>query len=318
MCDIILVVIWRRCDLFGYIKADRANLLGKEYDAYRGVYCALCKQLGRDYSIFARFVLSYDCTFYAVLALSAADETPSFCTGRCRFNPFKKCNYAQTDTKALSMAAALSVSSAYFKLRDNLIDKPWYKRILYRLLQPFFSHWRRKASKKYPAIDSAVALMFEDQLKAENDPEVSIDRAAEPSAKMLSAVCGLIPDEITLRSGDPGKTARILKTFGYFLGRWIYLTDAADDYEKDLKSKSFNPFINCIKDIDDVAQTIRPMLNHALSEALLSYGLLDKGRFDPIIMNVLTISCVQVQNSVLEKYIPRSKSENGEKNEESI
>ena len=49
--------------MFGYIRVDRAELLGKEYDAYKGIYCALCRQLGRDYSIFARFILSYDCTF---------------------------------------------------------------------------------------------------------------------------------------------------------------------------------------------------------------------------------------------------------------
>ena len=107
--------------MFGYIKADRANLLGKEYEAYRGVYCSLCRQLGRDYSLPARFILSYDCTFYAVMILTLSEEPPSYCQGRCRFNPLKKCSYAQTNTKAMSMAAALSVSSAYFKLRDNIM-----------------------------------------------------------------------------------------------------------------------------------------------------------------------------------------------------
>ena len=304
--------------MFGYIKADRAELRGKEYDAYKGVYCALCKQLGREYSIFARFILSYDCTFYAVLIMSLAEETPAFDRARCRFNPLKSCIYAQTGTKALSMAAALSVSSAYFKLKDNLADKPWYKRLPYRLLQPIFSRWRRKSAKKYPDIDSAVDKMLSDQISAEKDPDVCIDMAAEPTAKMLSTVCALIPDEVTLKDKDSRKNSRILSAFGYHLGRWIYLIDAADDYEKDIKHHCFNPFIKQLKDVSDIGAAIRPTLNHALSETLLSYGLLDKGRFDPIIMNVLTVASVKTQNSILEKYIPNNITGRTDKNEESI
>ena len=57
--------------MFGYIKVDQANLLGKEFEAYNGIYCTLCRQLGKDYSIFARLILSYDCTFYVMMALEA-------------------------------------------------------------------------------------------------------------------------------------------------------------------------------------------------------------------------------------------------------
>jgi hypothetical protein len=302
--------------LFGYIKVDRANLLGKEYDAYKGIYCGLCKQLGKDYSIFARFILSYDCTFYAMLILSLAEETPSYCQRCCRFNPLKKCHYCESETPALSLAAALSVISAYFKLRDNLLDSPLYKRIAYRLLQPIFSRWRRKAKKRYPEIDHAVEEMMQSQLAAEHDPAVSIDMAAEPTAKMLSTVCAMIPDQITLKSGDPEKVKRILSAFGYFLGRWIYLIDAADDYEKDIRHHNFNPYITVIDDPEMIAPTIRPILNHALSETLLSYGLLDPGRYDPIILNVLKISCVNIQNQILNQY--SSSTQNGETHEESL
>ena len=308
-------VIWGRCSLFGYIKVDRANLLGKEYEAYKGIYCSLCRQMGKDYSLFARFILSYDCTFYAMLILSLSADVPSYCQGRCRFNPLKKCNYAESKTAALSMAAALSVSSAYFKLRDNLIDSPWYKRIGYRLIQPFFAHWRKKAKKRYPKIDSAVAQMLDEQLAAERSPDVTIDRAADPTAKMLSTVCTLIPDEVPLKTGDLDKVKRILGSFGYFLGRWIYLIDAADDYIKDVKRGNFNPLTTVITDVSELSTAMIPMLNHALSEALLSYGLLDEGRFDSIIQNVLKISCVNIQRSVTDQY---TNQQNGENNEKSL
>lgn len=288
--------------MFGYVKVDRANLLGKEYDTYKSIYCALCKELGKEYSIFARFILSYDCTFYAMLIMSLAEDDPTFYAARCRFNPLKKCAYAKTDSKALSLAAALSVSSAYYKLMDNLADSPWYKRILYRLIQPFFASWRKKCEKKYPEIVAILKNMLESQLKAEANPECHLDMAADPTATMLSRVCALIPDEVKLRTKeDPEKVKRILSTFGYFFGRWIYLIDAADDYEDDKKHGNFNAF--ALTDYqDNIADYLIPTLNHCLSEALLSYGLLEKGVFDSIIMNVLTFSCVSIQNQIAEKY----------------
>lgn len=303
-------VIWGKRILFGYIKVDRANLLGKEYEAYKGVYCSLCRQLGRDYSIFARFILNYDCTFYAVLALDLADTPPCYEQGRCRFNPLKKCNYAQSETKALSLAAALSVTSAYYKLKDNLIDSPWYKRIAYRMVQPFFASWRKKAAKKYPLIDDIVSRMLNAQIAAESSADCVLDMAAEPTAVMLKEMCELLVDEITLRDGlDAEKTNRILGTTSYFLGRWIYLIDAADDYEKDKKHGCFNPYLLPSTSTEDLSEHIEASLNHALSEALLSYGLLKKGRFDCIIINVLQISCVKIQNTIINRFSETDKTE---------
>lgn len=289
--------------MFGYVKVDRANLLGKEYDAYKGVYCSLCKQLGKDYSIFARFILSYDCTFYAMLALDLAEKPPCYTQGRCRFNPFKKCLYAETDTKAFQLAAALSVISAYYKLKDNLLDSPWYKRLGYWFVQPFFSSWRRKAKKNYPAIEDSVRDMLEHQIKSENDPECVLDMAADPTAVMLSQMSAMLTDEIELRKPLlKDTTKRILSSTGYYLGRWIYLIDAADDYEKDKKHKNFNPFLLKAYSDDEFPKYIEQTLNHALSETLLSYGLLNKGRYDSIILNVLQSSCVMIQNSILDKF----------------
>ena len=56
--------------MFGYVRPFKGEMLVKEYDAYKGVYCGLCKALGDHYGVLARFALSYDCTFYALLALN--------------------------------------------------------------------------------------------------------------------------------------------------------------------------------------------------------------------------------------------------------
>lgn len=294
--------------MFGYIKVDKANLLGKEFEAYNGIYCALCKQLGKDYSIFARLILSYDCTFYAMMALDLTEQPPCFHHGRCRFNPFKKCQYADTQTLAFSLAAALSVISAYYKLKDNLLDSPWYKRIIYRLIQPFFASWRKKAAKKYPEIDMSVSNMMDRQIKVENDEHCILDMAADPTASMLSEMCVLLTEYIPLREPlQKNSSKRILQSMGYAMGRWIYLIDAADDYEKDQKHHNFNPFL--LNETEHLSSYMEANLNHALSDALLAYGLLDKGRFDSIIRNVLCVSCVNIQNDIISRYTAANETE---------
>ena len=296
--------------MFGYVRIDRSQLSDTDYEAYRSVYCSLCKQLGRDYSLFARFILSYDCTFYALLMLSMEQDAPCSRSGRCTFNPLKKCTYVLGESKALSRAAALSVSTAYYKLVDNINDSPWYKRIAYRLIKPIFGRWNRKAKKLYPEIEQAVSDMMDAQLKAESKPDCSIDYAAEPTAMMLSKVCEDSAKDIPRLNNK--KSKRILSTFGYFLGRWIYLMDAVDDYDKDLKHGGFNPYILNHIDRDDLFDQILPALNHSLSEVLLSYGLMDICRYQTIIENILYSACPKQQRSVLSKYNP------GDQNEKSV
>ena len=56
--------------MFGYVRPFKGEMLVKAYDAYKGVYCQLCRALGRYYGPLMRMTLSYDCTFYALLALN--------------------------------------------------------------------------------------------------------------------------------------------------------------------------------------------------------------------------------------------------------
>ncbi|MBQ2971807.1 MAG: hypothetical protein IJE16_04600 [Ruminococcus sp.] len=285
--------------MFGYVTVDKSEMLGKDFEAYKAIYCSLCKQLGKDYSFLTRFILSYDCTFYAVIALSLEDSCYGFCSGKCKFNPLKKCNYIKSGEEALSKAAALSIVSVYYKLKDNIADGSFFEKLLCYLMMPFFSHWRKKALKKYPEIEKAVAKMSLAQFEVEKDKSCSIDKAAEPTANMLSDVLTLLVDDDDEKSGQK---RRVLSSFGYFLGKWIYLIDAANDFEDDLKKGCFNPYI--IAYGNDKAlhlSDINSSLDHCLSECLLSYNLLEIKHFNRIVDNVLIYGLPKKQKSILYK-----------------
>lgn len=281
--------------VFGYVRIQKSELLVREYDAYKSVYCGLCKQLGKDYSVFSRFILSYDCTFYAVLLMSLRRSCSGFKDGRCRFNPLKKCKFCQCGDDALSKAAALSIILSFYKLEDNIKDGGFFKKLGCGIIRPIFARRRKKAAKRYPEIDSFAAEMMTAQADAESSPDCSLDLAADPTATMLSNVMALEAEDETKE--------RIYRQIGYYLGRFIYLIDAADDYSDDIKSGSFNPF----KSIENNRFEV---MNNNLSQALAmiydAYNLLDlvdfKGIIDNIIMRGLPLVQAEVTRKVKVNY----------------
>lgn len=81
--------------MFGYLQIQKSELLVRESEAYKAVYCGLCRQMGKDYSVFTRFTLSYDCTFYAMLLMSLNRSCKGFKDGRCTCNPLKNASLQQ-------------------------------------------------------------------------------------------------------------------------------------------------------------------------------------------------------------------------------
>ena len=274
--------------MFGYLQIHKDELKVKEYEAYKSVYCGLCKQLGRDYGFMTRLILSYDCTFYAILLMSLKRSCTGFSDGRCKFNPLKKCKFADCKDNAYSKASALSVISAYYKVVDDIDDSGFFKRIALKIVKPFFGRRQKKAARRFPEIEIIVSEMMKNQKAAENDELVTIDKAANPTAKMISDLAAL--------EGGNDLQKRVLSEFGYQIGRWVYLIDAADDYEKDKKSGNFNPFIKA--DIND-KDYINSVLSQSLARAYDAYNLLDIIDFKPIIDNMMLYGFPNKQNAVL-------------------
>lgn len=279
--------------MFGYLQIQKSELLVRESEAYKAVYCGLCRHMGKDYSVFTRFTLSYDCTFYAMLLMSLNRSCKGFKDGRCTCNPLKKCKFATDSGDAYRKAAAFSMISVYYKIIDDIQDSGFFKKLLCRIIKPFFSHQRKKAADKYPDMDKAVSDMMKMQYDAEHSEKPSVDMSAHPTALMLAAVLSAeAHDEIQ---------KRVLYEFGYHIGRWIYLVDAADDIEKDIKSNGFNPFVN--KKTGEVKSSdfIKAVLNQSLARAYDAYNLLNFTDFKGILDNMMLLGFPASQNRVTSK-----------------
>lgn len=277
--------------MFGYLQIQKSELLVREFEAYKAVYCGLCKQMGKDYSFLTRFSLSYDCTFYAMLLMSVKRSCTGFKDGRCTCNPLKKCKYALSENDSYSKASAFSIISVYYKLKDDISDSKFFKKLLVGLILPFFSHWHKKAMQKYPEIEKYASKMMQLQKEAETNPDTSIDKSAHPTAYMLANVFAL--------EAEDEMQKRVFYEFGYHLGRWIYLIDAADDYEKDIKSGNFNPFTKI--NIDNPERYMTAVLNQSLARAYDAYNLIEITDFKGILDNMVLLGFPAMQNKVVNK-----------------
>lgn len=269
--------------MFGYVRLFKPTITMGEYEQYKGIYCTLCKRLGKHYGVLSRFALSYDMTFLAVLEMALSEENPDFCPSRCSFNPTKKCLKAG-NTAPIDRAADIGTILTYYKLKDTLADEGFGKRLGALCALPFAAAARKKARKRRPETDRAVAEMTAAQTALEAENTASVDRAAEPFARLLQQLAG------DIAANDTGR--RVLERFGYCLGRWVYLIDAVDDLEEDIQKGRYNPYalargLTAPEQVADTRQYAKETLNACLAECIAAYNLLEIRRFDGILRNIL-------------------------------
>ena len=283
--------------MVGYVRLFKPSITMGEYEQYKGIYCTLCKRLGKRYGVLSRFTLSYDMTFLALLQMALEEKDADFCPSRCSFNPTKRCLKAK-NTAAIDRAADIGTVLAYYKLKDTLADEGWGKKIGAWCALPFAKAAHKKAQKRVPAIDGAVAAMMAAQAEVERSKNASIDRAAEPFALLLQTLAADTAADDTQR--------RVLERFGYCLGRWVYLMDAVDDLAEDLTKGRYNPYIGARSlqqgDADGVKEARAYSLytlNACLAECKAAYDLLEIRRFDGILRNILEQGMPHAQQRVI-------------------
>ena len=268
--------------MFCYIKTDKPEMKIKEYEAYRGLYCSLCKAMGKHFGLFSRLTLSYDITFLLLVRLSFTGTLPSFESGRCPFNPTKKCSYCCNTDEELRYASAVSMMMFYHKVRDNISDSGFFKRLAMYLLLPWAKVKYNKARKMYPQVADIIEESMNRQAHTENKNTVITDEAAHSSADALGKITAY-----NINDSD-GNIYR----FGYGVGKWVYLTDAFDDIGKDIKSGSYNVFVNkynltSSELSDEIKEDIAGVINMSGGMFVTAYENINSKYLAAIIENII-------------------------------
>lgn len=262
--------------MFGYVTPAFDALSEEDRNLFRSFYCSLCRQIGKS-SEAARLSLSYDLTFLAILHSALADGEPQrLGRHKCLLHPIKAAGEI-FENDALSYAADLSVILIKAKLDDDIKDENSLKARIGNIILKDKVCGRADERR-------TISLSLErlSVIEAENDrnPDLAADCFAKLCADIFSAPFA-----------DSG-SKDTLYWLGYNLGRWIYLTDAVCDLEKDIKKGSYNPYADG-RSYDEIMvsrrQEIERSLCFTLSEVAAAFDLLDIKRYGTLLENIIYI-----------------------------
>ncbi len=218
--------------MFGYVRADTPYLYIKDDNLYRAMYCGVCKGIGQVCGQAARMGLSYDVTFLSVILHNIAGIDVHIQRSHCLTHCIRTRQMADVDELTRQLGA-LNTALVYYKYTDDIMDgdKGRGKRL-------WFKRGFRKVKQKYPEIERIVRENLAKQEEIERAQTDSIDRAADSTANMLAEFSDYILG---------GKATAATRNLFYAVGKWIYLIDALDDYDKDVKKGAYNPFLLAYK-----------------------------------------------------------------------
>lgn len=286
--------------MFGYILPEKQELKIREYDMFRSYYCGVCKSIGNRYGQIPRLTLNYDSTFLALLLNSIGGEDVFLKRERCIVHPLKK-HYVAKKSEIIDYASDINLILAYHNLKDNWRDqKSFLSGTGAIYLKPIY----RKLREKYLGKCIIIEEQLKELQKLEEQKCTSVDKAAEPFAKLMEEVTAY-----DLYCKDK-KTEKILRWLGYNLGKWIYILDAYDDLEKDIKKNDYNPIIYQFnykgQDIQDFNKQIESRigfnLTYTLSEVSKAYELLDIKRDSGIVENIIYLGMLRKTEQTLGKW----------------
>lgn len=211
--------------MFGYIAPDRPYLFIKDETLYKALYCGVCRSISKECGQAARTALTYDMAFMSALLHNILGEDVKIVRRRCPVHPIRRRPMADVDD-ITRLLACVNTALAYFKLDDDRRDKE--ARGVLRFL---YKRGYRRVLSKHPEIIEIIRRQTDGQAKLEEEGCASIDMACEPTAQMMKELSDAVLGDKATES-----TAALM----YAIGKWIYLADALDDYDKDVKHGRYN------------------------------------------------------------------------------
>ena len=227
--------------MYGYVRIYAPELKVREQEYYRAVYCGLCRSMGKCTGQCSRATLSYDITFFALVRKALLGENTTFKPRRCMAHPLRRRPMAEPDD-TLRLCAYLSAILAYHKVKDDRADEKGIKRAAATVATPYLASLRRRARRRgHTETDDRVAAAMQALRRLEDDRPLSVDEPADLFGDLMAAL---------LSADLEGERATLANAIGRRIGRWIYILDAADDFDEDVRRERYNPFACLYRDPD--------------------------------------------------------------------
>ena len=214
--------------MFGYVTASMKELDKEQQNRYGAVYCGICRRIRLQSGNVARLGLSYDMAFLALLLMSLYEPEEVSGEKACALHPIRKRPWI--DNRYIQYAADMNVILGYYNCLDDWEDDGKYSA---KLLAGQFGKHLPEIEARYPrqcrAVEDCIRKLSELEKANCGNPD-------EPASCF-----GILMGELLTYEED--LWADNLRQMGFYLGRFIYLLDAALDYDKDVKKGKYNPYL---------------------------------------------------------------------------
>ncbi|EQB88667.1 hypothetical protein J2Z44_002080 [Clostridium punense] len=293
--------------MFGYVMPCKMELKIRDYEKFKAYYCGLCLSLKNNFGNVSRFALNYDMTFLGVLLDSLDKNKNSYINSGCIAHPIGK-RLKIVDNKAIDYAAFCNTSLMYFKLLDDYEDNnSLHSKLLSLTIKKFV---KTSDINLKPLIDYMENKLNELYTLEKSLESFSIDEISDKFADLTGFIISYYYKEEEFKDD--------LYNLGYSLGRWIYIIDAYDDLEEDMRKKKFNAINKAFNEgnlpYEEFVSLIRERveLNLILSadSCLRALDNLPLAKNEELLYNIL-------QLGLMEK-MERIKIRSEEKNEKSL
>lgn len=237
--------------MFGYVMPEKAHLYMKDFDLYRSFYCGICKSMERQFGQLARFTINYDITFLAILLHNFLGVDVTFERLKCITKPFTQ-RKSVTENDLTDLLASFNVILGYYAAYDKALDDNSTKA---RSAMKGLKKALKKADENLQGVKEIVSDRYKNLRELEKRTDFTIDSISDEFASMMRDCVKAVVSCYTLaRSVEKNEelcynknalsenNLEELSHLSYNVGKWIYLIDALDDFEEDVKENKFNPF----------------------------------------------------------------------------
>ena len=292
--------------MFGYIKPYIEELKVKDFELYKATYCGLCRTMGKCTGCVSKMTLSYDFVFFALVRMALTKAKGEVKKRRCALHPFKKRLMLEMNP-TLEYTAKASVILTRVKLKDNINDSRGFSRFLAKIAG-VVSIFFKKTDENLLPLKKKIQSCFEELLALEREECDSIDMVANTSGELIGHVASFGLDE---------DKAKLAYEIGFHLGKWVYVIDACDDLERDVKKGAYNvlkyAFGNELSDGDKALLKNAMLLElDSMSKSVELIDFYEHRDVEAIVMNIVYEGLVQETDRVLGK-----KTKNQQKQEKS-
>lgn len=221
--------------MLGYVQVYKPDLKVREYEIYQGYYCGVCKYIGREYGQLPRMTLSYDAAFLACLLASVEDVPDAPAQEHCAVHHIRKKTIIRNS--AIEYAGDVMLILAWYKLLDDIHDEG---KIIPKAALKLYKGIHKKLVEKYPNLCEGIEWNLAVLGGLEKDRCSSIDQVEDPFARIMEVI---FLEGARLLYKEDENLHKVFANVGYHMGKWIYLMDAADDIEENVKDGAYNPLL---------------------------------------------------------------------------